>query len=282
MEKLNINLEKNNAIDNYYNEQLSNIQKHKFGKNLSEKDKKDIDKVARGFESLFLNMMIKEMKSAQLEESDDGGFGSDVLMDYSNLLFADQISNAGTGIGIAQKVYESMTGEKITSKTIINPNNEIIDNSVSLKKPEVPITSDTFPNGTFLDRVSKRISKYQSDIENASIKYNIPQELIKAVITTESAGKFDARSSVGAKGLMQLMDGTAKDLGVNNSFDPSQNIMGGSSYLRQMLDKYDGNVKFALAAYNAGPGNVDKYNGIPPFRQTQNYVNKVLNYMNKF
>lgn len=114
----------------------------------------------------------------------------------------------------------------------------------------------------------------------AAERYHVPKDLIKAIAKTESDFDPNATSGSGAQGLMQLMPATARELGVTDAYDPYQNVMGGTKYISQLLDKYDGDVKLALAAYNAGSGNVAKYGGIPPFKETQNYVVKVMNYMN--
>jgi hypothetical protein len=114
--------------------------------------------------------------------------------------------------------------------------------------------------------------------EAASKKYNVPVGLLKAVAKVESDFNPKAVSRCGARGIMQLMPGTAKDLGVTDSFDPEQNIMGGAKYLSQLLKRFHGNVEYALAAYNKGAGNVKKYGGVPPF--AAGYVAKVLKYYN--
>ncbi|TYR77786.1 lytic transglycosylase domain-containing protein [Rossellomorea vietnamensis] len=118
-------------------------------------------------------------------------------------------------------------------------------------------------------------SSVQQIISRAAQKYNLPVKLISSVISQESGFNPDAVSHAGASGLMQLMPATARGLGVTDIFDPEQNVFAGTKYLRQMMDKYNGSLEMALAAYNAGPGNVDKYNGIPPFKETMQYVQKV-------
>lgn len=117
--------------------------------------------------------------------------------------------------------------------------------------------------------------KYEKHIMAAAEKYRLPPNLIAAQMEAESNNNPNAVSTKGATGLMQLMPETAKELGVTDMKDPAQNIDAGARYLRQQMDKYGGDVKLALAAYNAGPGNVDKYGGVPPFPETQNYIQKI-------
>lgn len=118
--------------------------------------------------------------------------------------------------------------------------------------------------------------KYEKEITAAAAETGVPANLIASMIKQESGGNTNAVSSKGAQGLMQLMPDTAKELGVTDPHDPAQNIAAGAKYLKQQLDRYNGDVKMALAAYNAGAGNVDKYVGIPPFAETQNYVAKIM------
>jgi soluble lytic murein transglycosylase-like protein len=128
-----------------------------------------------------------------------------------------------------------------------------------------------------LTKLANKNTGFDDIVDQAASAFNLPAKLIKSVIEKESNFNPNAVSSAGASGLMQLMPATARGLGVKNIFDPAENIFAGAKYLRQMMDKYSNNIELALAAYNAGPGNVDKYGGIPPFKETQNYVKKVTN-----
>jgi soluble lytic murein transglycosylase-like protein len=121
-------------------------------------------------------------------------------------------------------------------------------------------------------------SAFDNLIEQSSARYNVDSDLVRAVIKAESNFNPNAVSHAGAKGLMQLMDGTAAYMGVQNSFDAAQNIEGGVAYLAQQLRYFKGDTTLALAAYNAGPGTVMRYGGVPPIAETQTYVQRVLSY----
>ena len=126
-----------------------------------------------------------------------------------------------------------------------------------------------------LPSYSRNKNAYDSIIRQASQTYGVSEGLIKAVMHTESGFNVHARSPVGAQGLMQLMPATARRFNVSNAYDPQQNIMAGAKYLAWLLKRFNGNTSLALAGYNAGEGNVSKYGGIPPFRETQDYVRRV-------
>jgi soluble lytic murein transglycosylase-like protein len=110
----------------------------------------------------------------------------------------------------------------------------------------------------------------------------VDPSLIKAIIANESGFNANATSGAGAQGLMQLMPGTAAGLGVTDAYDPAQNVAGGAKYIKGLLQRFNGDVRLAVAAYNAGPGAVEKYGGVPPYAETQNYVQNVLSSYAKY
>lgn len=118
-------------------------------------------------------------------------------------------------------------------------------------------------------------------LAHAGAKHNIDEDLLASVVRAESGGQVRAVSRTGARGLMQLMPGTANAMGVDDAFKPEQNIAGGTAYLDALLTRYHDNLALALAAYNAGPGAVDKYHGVPPYRETREYVARVIREFNR-
>jgi soluble lytic murein transglycosylase-like protein len=138
-------------------------------------------------------------------------------------------------------------------------------------------TTDTSATGTGTGSVP-----YEQQIDAAAAKYGIDPAVLKGLIKQESGFNPKAGSSAGAQGLTQLMPGTASSLGVTNLHDPAQSIDGGAHYLKMQLDRFGGDYSKALAAYNAGPGAVQRFGGIPPYSETQNYVKNVLSFAQQY
>jgi len=161
----------------------------------------------------------------------------------------------------------------------------VLSNSLPAMQPRPAVQPKVDGNvATFADTLRTRtISSGNVDLDAifdaAGREYNISPDLLKAVAKVESSFRPDATSPSGAMGIMQLMPGTAKYLGVDDPYNAEQSIFGGAKYLKEQLDRFDGDVKLALAAYNAGWPAVKKHGGIPPFKETQAYVPKVLGYM---
>jgi len=134
---------------------------------------------------------------------------------------------------------------------------------------------------TYSEDPAAFIKKYDSIIKQASERFGVKPSLIKAVINAESGFDQNATSDKGAQGLMQLMPKTANDMEVEDPYEPEENIFGGVRYLSDLLGRYN-SINLALATYNAGPENVDAYNGVPPFPETEIFIKRVLNYYNQY
>lgn len=189
---------------------------------------------------------------------------------FESVLQASTKANFGTLLrnpALMNVNAELAPQNNVTSSQMLN--NALNDAAAIINSSAAVSANSKAPKSQVLDIISK-VSK----------KHGVDEKLVKALIKQESGFNSKAKSKAGAMGLMQLMPATAKSLGVNDPYNPAQNVEGGVKYLKSMLNKYNGNVILALAAYNAGPNAVDKYSGVPPYAETQNYVKSILaNYL---
>ena len=161
---------------------------------------------------------------------------------------------------------------------------KILDAKMPEKPKDTPFADKIFSSNLASNRTSGSSGNADIDalIEQYSAKNGLDSAFVKAVIKQESGFQPKVTSHCGAMGLMQLMPATASSLGVKDAYDPEQNIAGGTKYLKGLLDRFGGDKSLALAAYNAGPNAVAKYNGIPPYKETQNYVKNIMSMYQKY
>jgi len=288
---------------------LQQLHKNREQQHLTPEEKVAYWKAAQGFEAIFSYMVLKEMRKTVPSSLPLPGGG--ILNAFADLQLAQQIGKAGQ-FGIAKLAYEYFTDSPYDPAEIIAAQQQqhdlhtatVSDTPLSAQPAEpiagrppaetdaavhpppstAPLAPHIFAQLHAADGMSpltqeilryhQRLAPYLSIIHRAAAQYRFDPALLKAVILAESDGDPTAVSAAGAKGLMQLMDQTAQMLGITDPFDPAENIFGGTAYLASLRDHYD-DLWLALAAYNAGPGAVDRYNGIPPFPETRQYLHHI-------
>ncbi|MCX6136601.1 MAG: transglycosylase SLT domain-containing protein [Ignavibacteriales bacterium] len=273
------------------------------------KAKVRLQRAVQDFEAVFVGYLLKTMRqSVPKEEGEGGGFGGEMMESVFDMELSKHISR-NSNLGLAEMMYRKLTGEplpKVHEQLV--PPKQTESQSVGVVTPTTPAKATTkkiesFSDATLVsagashparpaslapsvppaaDTLKDRLDGLNTIISSAAEQHGLNPNLLKAIIATESGGVAHARSSQNAKGLMQLIDSTATAMGVSNVWDPRQNIDGGSKYLKKMMERFGGDIRLALASYNAGPGAVEKHGGIPPYKETQKYVKRVMDYLNYF
>lgn len=224
-------------------------------------------KACQEFEAIFIHKMLSSMRAAfESEKGEDKDFGGDMFKSMMDEQLGIALAKAG-GIGLAR-----MLGKSLGIEDELPPAGSRLPRNFPM---EAGILA--YERG----KVGLGLEAYEPAIKAAASDSGVSENLIKAVILQESGGDARAVSGKGAKGLMQLMDATAKELGVKNSFNPVENIRGGARYLAGLIREFKGDLELALASYNAGMGTVKRFGGIPPYEETRSYVKKVMAELDK-
>ena len=280
---------------------------------LDDRTRQRLQRVTKEFESLLVGYMLKSMRSGtNTNELFGDSYGGDVLDGLFESQMAQHVSR-NSSLGLAEMLYRRITGEAMPGTGTVPPGSSPAADSRQQKSgtesapaapasapvtavvhsstPPVVLSRQDPPAGTHAaadttravsDTLRRRLDKVAPLIEEAADTHRVDPNLLKAIIATESNGDAGARSPKNAKGLMQLIDSTATAMGVRNVWNPRDNVHGGAKYISQLLEKFGGDLEKAVASYNAGPGAVQKHGGVPPFRETRAYVEKVMNYLRIF
>jgi soluble lytic murein transglycosylase-like protein len=238
-------------------------------------------KAACDFEAIFVRQIFKNMDQANVALGGDQA-QHDQAKDIYQDMYNSQLSEAASrssALGLARWLYPNLLKQDAKGMAgLEKAQDESAATSAALRAygATSPAGQASAAQGRATPiTAGPAMAGLQAHIAQASRTTGVPASLLQGMITVESGGRPEAVSPKGAQGLMQLMPGTAKDLGVTDPHDPAQSVMGGAKYMAQLLKRFDGDERRALAAYNAGPATVEKYGGIPPYAETQKYVEKV-------
>jgi soluble lytic murein transglycosylase-like protein len=210
------------------------------------------------FEAIFVSQILKNMRSCSLNE-EEGGFGKDVMMGMADEAVSERLAKSGA-LGIGDLLY----------RRLVNRIEGAAD-SGSSESHNAPVSKSQ----RTISQAPEALQQYKKEIAYAARATGLSPKLIEAVILRESSGDSNAVSPKGALGLMQLMPDTAAEVGVVNPRNPAENILGGAKYLRSLLDRF-GDLRLALAAYNSGPAAVERFGGVPPYKETRSYVRDIV------
>lgn len=252
-------------------------------------DRAALKKSAQEFEGVFLNTLLKAMRqTVPVNDLFNGGGATKFYRQMHDAEIAKSLATGHAGMGIADMIVRQLSRDsgdgpdepRVRQPELGPPSPKALSRyREAIGVPPAVTAGKTLANlaarqGT---AVADTLNRFEKEISSAARLSDLDPALILSVVMEESGGDPDARSPKGALGLMQLMPDTASDLGVENRSDAAQNLHGGARYLAEMLAKYAGRLDLALAAYNAGPGTVDRLGGkIPPYAETRRYVNRVL------
>ena len=236
--------------------------------------------VATQFEALFASSMLRSMRRTVADNPlVPRSMGEEIYTGMLDDQYASLLASRNS-FGLAQMLLRDLQRQDPSLAGHLEQSDPLPTAAVTMRAPHPsPVTG---PPSASARRLYGAVGRWNDLITEVSRAYRLDPDLVAAVMARESAGNPAAVSRAGAKGLMQLMDGTAREVGTRDSFNPRENVFGGARYLRRMLDRFDQDLRKALASYNAGPSAVERHNGIPPFRETQEYVRAVIRLRNEF
>ena len=232
------------------------------------------------------NAIQTAVKAASVPASDDTGCSFQELLENADraqqAMAVDTLISASQSGQISAETVQKLLGFNPQPCTAVSSSSTTGKASAGTAASNGSTGSSSSTSSSSSSDILGCPDNLEDYFEEAAKTYNVDVNLLKAIAKAESGFNPSATSSAGAMGIMQLMPSTASGLDIKDAYRAYDNIMGGAKIISQNLEKYDGDLSLALAAYNAGSGNVDKYGGIPPFEETQNYVKKVLNYYQKY